>query len=231
MSKYLELRANPPKLTIKEGAREVIFKTVASMCDNIHYITFKKNEEGDFKMSGCSLYGGVDFSLLQRVIEGDFIFRYNKKLENLYIGEMVVKGDCVINNLYDTKNIEISLDSVGGNLKLTQIQTQNIIFKNTGSMEIGGDLDLSYSTIKSIDYNFPKNIDGSIILQYTDLKSVKGLPKIINKNLDLRGLELKDLNGFPKEIKGDLVISKDFGFTQEEVRSICKIQGEILIMK
>jgi hypothetical protein len=52
MSKYVELRVNPPKLVIKEGAREVIFKTVASMCDNIHYITFKKNEEGDFKMSG-----------------------------------------------------------------------------------------------------------------------------------------------------------------------------------
>ena len=52
MSKYLELRNNPPKLTIKEGAREVIFKTVANMCDNVHYITFKKNEEGDFKMSG-----------------------------------------------------------------------------------------------------------------------------------------------------------------------------------
>ena len=52
MSKYLELRNNPPKLTIKEGAREVIFKTVSCMCDNVHYITFKKNEDGDFKMNG-----------------------------------------------------------------------------------------------------------------------------------------------------------------------------------
>jgi len=52
MSKYVELMNNPPKLTIKEGAREVVFKTIASMCDNVHYITFKKNNEGDFKMSG-----------------------------------------------------------------------------------------------------------------------------------------------------------------------------------
>jgi hypothetical protein len=52
MSKYRELRQNPPKLTIKEGAREVIFKTVSCMCDNVHYITFKKNDDGDFKMSG-----------------------------------------------------------------------------------------------------------------------------------------------------------------------------------
>ena len=52
MSKYRELRMNPPKLTIKEGAREVIFKTVSCMCDNIHYITLKKDDNGDFKMNG-----------------------------------------------------------------------------------------------------------------------------------------------------------------------------------
>ena len=52
MSKYRELVMNPPKLTIKEGAREVIFKTVSCMCDNVHYITFKKDSNGDFKMSG-----------------------------------------------------------------------------------------------------------------------------------------------------------------------------------
>jgi len=52
MSKYRELRLNPPKLIVKKGAREVIFKTISCMCDNIHYITLKKNSDGDFKMSG-----------------------------------------------------------------------------------------------------------------------------------------------------------------------------------
>ena len=52
MSKYQELRANSPKLVIKENSREVIFKTISCMCDNVHYITFKKNEEGDFKIEG-----------------------------------------------------------------------------------------------------------------------------------------------------------------------------------
>jgi hypothetical protein len=52
MSKYLELINNQPKLTIKEGAREVIFKTISCMCDNVGYLKFKKNEEGDFKMNG-----------------------------------------------------------------------------------------------------------------------------------------------------------------------------------
>ena len=52
MNKYLELRANPPKLSIKGGAREVIFTTISCMCDNVGYLRFKKNEEGDFKLDG-----------------------------------------------------------------------------------------------------------------------------------------------------------------------------------
>ena len=52
MSKYRELRLDPPKLTIKEGAREVIFKTVSCMCDNVHHLRFKKNSDGEFKMDG-----------------------------------------------------------------------------------------------------------------------------------------------------------------------------------
>jgi hypothetical protein len=52
LSKYQELRLNPPKLTVKKDAREVIFTTVSCMCDNIHYITFKKDSNGDFKMDG-----------------------------------------------------------------------------------------------------------------------------------------------------------------------------------
>tara|TARA_R110000772_G_scaffold266008_1_gene387941 strand:+ start:207 stop:503 length:297 start_codon:yes stop_codon:yes gene_type:complete len=52
MSKYRELRLNAPKLTIKEGAREVIFKTISCMCDNVGHLRFKKNDEGDFKLDG-----------------------------------------------------------------------------------------------------------------------------------------------------------------------------------
>ena len=52
MSKYQELRMNPPKLSIKGGAREVIFTVISCMCDNVYYISFKKIGDGDFKMSG-----------------------------------------------------------------------------------------------------------------------------------------------------------------------------------
>jgi hypothetical protein len=52
MSKYKELRENPPKLTVNDNPREVIFKTISCMCDNVRHITLKKNSEGDFKMDG-----------------------------------------------------------------------------------------------------------------------------------------------------------------------------------
>ena len=52
MSKYQELRANPPKLDIKANAKEVVFEVVSCMCDNKHTIQFKKNEEGEFRVNG-----------------------------------------------------------------------------------------------------------------------------------------------------------------------------------
>jgi hypothetical protein len=52
MSKYQQLLQNPPFIKVKKDAREVIFKTVSCMCDNVHYLKFKKNDQGDFKMSG-----------------------------------------------------------------------------------------------------------------------------------------------------------------------------------
>jgi hypothetical protein len=49
MSQYKNLRLNPPKLTVKENAKEVIFKTISAMCDNVGYLRFKKNNDGEFK--------------------------------------------------------------------------------------------------------------------------------------------------------------------------------------
>ena len=55
MSKYQELLHNPPTFTElydSENLREVIFETISCMCDNKHFIKFKKNSDGEFKMNG-----------------------------------------------------------------------------------------------------------------------------------------------------------------------------------
>jgi hypothetical protein len=62
MSVYQSLRQDPPKLVIKENAREVIFKTISCMCDNVHYITLKKNTQSEFEMRGSG-HSGMGYSL------------------------------------------------------------------------------------------------------------------------------------------------------------------------
>ena len=55
MSKYQELLQNPPRLTVKKGAREVIIKTVSCMCDNVHYLKLKKMSGGGFALSNWQM--------------------------------------------------------------------------------------------------------------------------------------------------------------------------------
>lgn len=62
MSKYQDLRLNAPKLQIKDNVKEVIFKTISCMCDNVHYFRFKKNDNGEFKLD-CMGYSFDNFSI------------------------------------------------------------------------------------------------------------------------------------------------------------------------
>jgi hypothetical protein len=56
MSKYQELITNPPRFTViqtiskTKDPKEVIFKVVSCMCDNVHYFRFKKNNNDEFKL-------------------------------------------------------------------------------------------------------------------------------------------------------------------------------------
>jgi hypothetical protein len=54
MSKYQELRVNPPSILkdIKKDAKEVIFYIVSCMCDNKYTLRLRKNDDGEFKMNG-----------------------------------------------------------------------------------------------------------------------------------------------------------------------------------
>jgi hypothetical protein len=62
MEECKELRQNPPKLQISGNAKEVIFKTISCMCDNVRYFRFKKNNNGDFRLD-CIGYAYSNFQL------------------------------------------------------------------------------------------------------------------------------------------------------------------------
>ena len=47
---------------IVENPREVIFHTVAGMCDNKHMFKFKKNAEGDFNLT-CNGFAYSNFGI------------------------------------------------------------------------------------------------------------------------------------------------------------------------
>ena len=47
---------------IVQNPREVIFHTVASMCDNKHMFRFKKNAEGDFNLT-CNGFAFSNFGI------------------------------------------------------------------------------------------------------------------------------------------------------------------------
>jgi len=57
ISQYQKLRQNPPKLEIKKDCREIIFNIISVMCDNRYKLRLKKNDEGDFKLSGMGYSG------------------------------------------------------------------------------------------------------------------------------------------------------------------------------
>lgn len=68
MSKYRELRFNPPKIEItKENPREVHFKVISCMCDNEHKISFRRQGDGQYKVSA----GGFTMSNFQ--MKGDYM--------------------------------------------------------------------------------------------------------------------------------------------------------------
>ncbi len=66
MSKYRTILNNPPKLGIKENAREVVITTISCMCDNVHLLTFRKNKDGDFRVTGGR------FALSNWQMKGDY---------------------------------------------------------------------------------------------------------------------------------------------------------------
>ena len=50
ISEVYQMRKNLKE--IKKNSRELMIHTVASMCDNKHILSLKKNSDGEFKMSG-----------------------------------------------------------------------------------------------------------------------------------------------------------------------------------
>jgi len=95
MSKYVELLNNPPKLEVKKDAREVVINLVSCMCDNKYKWTFKKNDEGDFKI----ITHGFAFSNFQTKFDKDEIEWEADELKWSEVFRMINSGTSKIESL------------------------------------------------------------------------------------------------------------------------------------
>ena len=95
MSKYAELLNNPPKLEVKKDAREVVINLISCMCDNKYKWTFKKNEDGDFKINTH----GYSFSNFQTEFDKDEIEWEADDLKWDEVFRMINSGTSVIESL------------------------------------------------------------------------------------------------------------------------------------
>ena len=53
MTLYETMKKNPISVQIKNNAKDVVLELVSVMCDNKHTFRFKKNTNGEFKLSTC----------------------------------------------------------------------------------------------------------------------------------------------------------------------------------
>lgn len=67
MSKYRELKRNPPLIDVRKlkNKKEVIFTLVSCMCDNIAYLRLKKNADNEFRVNTYNSHCGLVYSNFQ----------------------------------------------------------------------------------------------------------------------------------------------------------------------
>ena len=102
-------------------------------------------------------------------------------------------------------------------MKLTKTKLRNLIREEIQKLneKSYGDLD-----------NSLKNIHVS----YKDLTSLKGAPEKVAGYFDCNNNKLTSLKGAPKTVGGSFLCRNNAKkFTEEEVRAVCKVRGNIYV--
>jgi len=136
----------------------------------------------------------------------------------------IVKGD-----FYCSLNYLISLEGcpkeVGGNFNCSE---NNLTSLKGCPKKIGKDLDCSFNHLTSLEGS-PEEIGENFDCSFNKLISLKGSPEKVRGTFECYNNQLISLEGCPKKV------GKNFGcwnnkvkFTEEQVRSVCKVGGRIV---
>jgi hypothetical protein len=134
------------------------------------------------------------------------------------------------------------------NLRRMSLNKLPDILKN---VNVGGSFNCSVNNLTSLE-NAPKSVDGDFYssgneltslvgapssvggyfdCSYNLLTSLEGAPETVGGFFDCRGNKLTSLAGVPKYVGGIFVCYDNPGnFTEEQVRAVCDVKGEVLAL-
>ena len=105
-----------------------------------------------------------------------------------------------------------------------------------GEIDVDGRVDIGFlflnnKTIEELPYKFGRDNGSFDLSGNTNLTSLKNCPNIVTGNFRCSGCsQLDSLEGCPKEVSGDFWCNDcKRKFTKEEVMSLCKVKGEIVV--
>ena len=169
---------------------------------------------------------------------------YNQTLEEFpeYIQFGVVGGyfDCSLCHLISLRGVPRIVDGYFDCSKndLTSLEGapkkchnfycySNYLTSLKGSPEIVGSFDCRWNKLTSLE-GAPKEILGDFNCLDNQLTSLKGAPKKVGY-FDCSYNKLTSLEGVPREVGGFFrYVSDNVQFTEEDVRKVCKVKGEIM---
>jgi len=136
-----------------------------------------------------------------------------------------VDGDFWCNGL-DLKTLEGSPECVGGDFVCYENQLTSL----QGAPEkVGGSLYCYANRLTSLKGS-PKHVGWNFECRGNLLTSLQGSPKYVGGSFDCSWNKLTSLQGSPEYVGGDFVCMDNLRqFTEEEVRKLCKVKGEVIV--
>ena len=112
-----------------------------------------------------------------------------------------------------------------------EMKIRNYTINSQGVIDVNGSVDLSGKKFKELPYKFG-TINGYFDIGYNgNLISLKNCPNEVESFFACnRNPQLDSLEGCPKEVgKNFYCYSCKIKFTEEEVKSLCKVKGDVVL--
>ena len=202
-------------------------------------------------LNGVHIKGDFDvsFNVLKSLnnspvkVDGAFKCMYNKNLKSLVGGPKEVKSlnanNCSLRDLSGIPNFSTPLINTG-NIDLSSNQLTSLVGLPT---KVFGKLSIYNNPgLKTLN-GCSEHIKGDFEALWLSITNCIGGPKYVGGDLYLHDTEINSLEGFPKEVTGNVYLGNtplgsilfpqnDGGTSKahalyDEIRKICKIQGDI----